>query len=162
MVESAHGPRDSESAAWAQTASGKLLVAGTVQGPSGLGLALLRLRADGDIDATFGDGGIVSLPSRMTPVSQSRWVEQQVAVQLDGRILVLTEVFRSAYGVIEAMELARLLPDGTLDRTFGLGAVVDHRLRASAQSTLSWMRSGTGASESVGMNLIYLTESRSA
>ena len=110
--------------AWARTNGGKLLAAGTVEGSSGLGLALLRLRADGDIDATFGEGGLVTLPSRMTPVSQSRWVQLQVAVQLDGRVLVLTEVLRGAYDVIEATELARLLPDGTPDQSFGRDGVV--------------------------------------
>lgn len=150
-------PAGFRSAAWAQTVGGELLAAGTVQGPSGLGLALLRLRANGDIDATFGDGGIVSLPSQMAPVPQSRWVEQQVAVQLDGRILVLTEVFRSAYGVIEAMELARLLPDGTPDRTFGLGGVVDMPQGIGAEYfVMDALRDGRVRIS--GDELIYLTE----
>ncbi|NJD31356.1 MAG: hypothetical protein FIB04_05665, partial [Gammaproteobacteria bacterium] len=110
---------------WARTRDGELLTAGTTVPPqSGLGLALVRLRADGDLDTTFGDGGILTLPSRMTPVSQLPWIEQQVVVQLDGKILVLTEALRGAYDVIEAMEIARLLPDGTPDRTFGLGGIV--------------------------------------
>jgi uncharacterized delta-60 repeat protein len=110
--------------AWARAQDGKLLTAGTVQGSSGVGHALVRLRADGDIDATFGDGGLVALPSQVLPSLNSGWIQHQVAVQLDGRILVLTKVLSGPYDVIEAMELVRLLPDGTPDRTFGLGGVV--------------------------------------
>jgi uncharacterized delta-60 repeat protein len=143
--------------AWAQTNGGTLLAAGTVQGSSGLGLALLRLRADGDIDATFGDGGLVTLPSRMTPVSQSRWVQLQVDVQLDARILVLTEVLRSAYDVIEALELARLLPDGTPDRTFGRDGVVTVDQGVGAEY-LVMHALRDGRIRIGGDRLIYLTE----
>jgi len=147
--------------AWARTQDGRLLTAGTTTPwPAGLGLALVRLRADGDVDSTFGDGGIVTLPSQMTPVSESRWVQQELAVQLDGRILVLTEVLRGAYDVIEAMELLRLMPDGTPDRAFGIGGVVT--IDPGGSEYLRMEALSDGRIRISGDRTIYLTEAGAA
>jgi uncharacterized delta-60 repeat protein len=146
---------------WARTRDGELLTAGKMApSASGIGLALVRLRADGDVDSTFGDGGIVTLPSQMTPVSESRWVQQEIALQLDGRILVLTQVLRGAYDVIEAMELLRLMPDGTPDRAFGIGGVVT--IDPGGSEYLHMEALSDGRIRISGDRTIYLTEAGAA
>jgi uncharacterized delta-60 repeat protein len=88
-------------------AGGGYLVAGTTTGPSARGLAVVRYRADGSVDATFGRDGqaFVSFDNYVTPIV--------MAVQPDGKILLAgTEM-----GGIAA--LVRLLPTGALDRDFG-------------------------------------------
>lgn len=110
--------------AWARTRQGGLLAAGILSGTEGPQLAVLRLRADGSIDTSFGTAGLARVPTSLGPVTQPRWIEQELVVQPDGSILVLTEVHRNAWDVIEEMELARLLPDGMADPSFGDGGIV--------------------------------------
>ena len=110
--------------AWARTRDGGLLAAGTLSNADTPQLAVLSLRSDGSIDAPFGTDGLARVPTSLGPVTQPRWIEQEVVVQPDGRILVLTEVHRNSYDVIEDVELARLLPDGAPDPSFGTGGIV--------------------------------------
>jgi len=110
--------------AWARTRQGGLLAAGTLPGTDSPQLAVLRLRADGSIDTSFGTDGLARIPTSLGPVTQPRWIEQELVVQPDGRILVLTEVHRNVWDLIEEMELARLLPEGIPDPSFGVGGVV--------------------------------------
>jgi uncharacterized delta-60 repeat protein len=110
--------------AWARTRDGGLLAAGTLPNADTPQLAVLSLRSDGSIDAPFGTDGLARVPTSLGPVTPPRWIEQEVVVQPDGRILVLTEVHRNSYDVIEDVELARLLPDGAPDPSFGTGGIV--------------------------------------
>ena len=110
--------------AWARTRDGGLLAAGTLPSADTPQLAVLRLRRDGSIDALFAADGLARVPTSLGPVAPPRWIEQEVVVQPEGRILVLTEVHRNSYDVIEDVELARLLPDGAPDSSFGTGGIV--------------------------------------
>jgi len=86
----------------------RILIAGTgLNGPA-TALFLVRLLPDGLVDLTFGTEGRTLLggPGGTT------WVVRGIAVQPDGKILVSG----SADGV---MAVARFLPDGTPDGTFG-------------------------------------------
>lgn len=95
---------------------GRFLVGGTV-GPSAFGyyFALMRFEADGTLDRTFGDEGLVLLDT------SGRGAIQALAVQPDGRIVVVGDSYvpDPKYDII----LARYLPDGKLDPTFGDGGV---------------------------------------
>jgi uncharacterized delta-60 repeat protein len=94
---------------------GKIVVAGQVQdGGAASHFLLARLRANGTLDPTFGDGGRARVtfgPNANAPLSMLR--------QPDGKILVAGET--SQIGVSGAYDaaFARFKPDGTLDRTFG-------------------------------------------
>ena len=86
-------------------ANGKIVVAGAV----GDALALARYNADGGLDETFGDGGVV-----VTAISAGP--EPSLALRVDGDIV--------AAGVLgDAFAVVRHFPDGTPDMSFGSGGV---------------------------------------
>ena len=90
---------------------GKVVVAGSASIAEDLDIVVVRFRADGEADPTFGDGGMVLLDSGRSDDATA------LAIQPDGRILV--------GGSLGADELiVRLLPDGTLDPSFGDGGVL--------------------------------------
>ncbi|HEX8146363.1 MAG TPA: Calx-beta domain-containing protein [Pyrinomonadaceae bacterium] len=113
----------------AAQADGKLVVVGgaeaPVQGPGASFVSdifVLRYKADGSLDTTFGSGGKVLIDFGDTADSPST-----VVVQADGKIVVVGIAFRFASdgsgGVLD-FALARLNADGTLDTTFGTGGKV--------------------------------------
>ncbi|MBK7469460.1 MAG: hypothetical protein IPI73_01360 [Betaproteobacteria bacterium] len=106
----------------AQLADGRLLLATYGDG----GLRLRRTTPDGAPDATFGNGGGIVYP----PLYGRPQVGYTVAVQDDGKILlgaattVITQLPLPQTFVYSDV-VARLLPDGSLDPSFGLqGGVV--------------------------------------
>jgi uncharacterized delta-60 repeat protein len=85
-------------------------------------LALIRLRRDGDLDPTFGRGGIVKSGVKL---GQFRW-----AIDVDltgsGRIVVAGPTPGSSpSGPGAGFRVARFLPDGGIDESFGGNGVVD-------------------------------------
>lgn len=88
----------------------------------GLGDGLLRLRANGSIDRSFGGDGRV--PLSFGEATPSRSGLNDVFVQPDGRILAISSRSREAKS---DFAVERLLPNGRLDRSFGVKglAVVD-------------------------------------
>lgn len=122
---------------------GKILAAGTTTslefstrirqfpippGPNGSNdIALARYNPDGSLDTTFGTGGLVR--TRVSEATAQRIYG--AALQPDGRIVVAGLV----YTVVPTSQLsttpedgqflvARYLPDGTLDASFGTGGFV--------------------------------------
>ena len=100
----------------ALTGDGHILVAGHTLG-AGLNLdfALARYTADGDLDTSFGTGGIVK-----TDFGGDDFAEN-LTVQPDGRIVV---VGRDTSATILDMAVVRYRDDGTLDTGFGAGGKV--------------------------------------
>jgi uncharacterized delta-60 repeat protein len=90
---------------------GRTLVAGT----SGIspGAVVLRFNADGSLDSTFGTGGVFRYEHE-TEIAIAR----RVVVQSDGKLLVLGYL-----QVATKLLLMRLLPNGTLDPTYGTGGI---------------------------------------
>lgn len=94
---------------------GKIVVAGwTLNGPlgptiDGLDFLLARFNADGSLDASFGDGGVVSrdLATEQFGSATSDFADD-VLVQPDGRI-----VAAASFGLV-----LRFLPDGRPDSSF--------------------------------------------
>lgn len=80
-------------------------------------MILVRYDSSGNLDSTFGSGGIVSPPLRLSSEGGGK-----VAIQSDGRILVLGEA-RDALGA-RYFAAWRFLPDGALDTTFGVNGWV--------------------------------------
>ena len=87
---------------------GKLVVVGSSGMPSRFAIA--RLLPDGSLDPGFGDGGTV-----LTPFSAPAGANGAV-LQPDGKLVVS--------GGGQDFALARYLPDGTLDASFGAGGTV--------------------------------------
>jgi uncharacterized delta-60 repeat protein len=94
--------------------NGRILVGGNY----GAQFLVARLTADGSFDPSFGQGGLVLLTLGLGYVSG-----QTLLVQPDGRIvLVATVGSPTATGLdsdVTAIVVARLLPNGDLDPTFG-------------------------------------------
>jgi uncharacterized delta-60 repeat protein len=99
-------------------ADGKVVVAaGDFNGTDG-DFALVRYNPDGSLDPTFGGDGRVTtdLGASDTP--------NAVAVQADGRIVVAGWLTTSIPDQQTTIAVARYLPDGRLDPTFGAGGTV--------------------------------------
>lgn len=79
----------------------------------------LCLAAAGDLDLTFGDGGLV-----ITDIDGSHTGAEDVAIQADGKILVAGDLGWD-------FALARYNPDGTLDTGFGADGQVTTDFGAS-------------------------------
>lgn len=95
---------------------GKIVVVG--HGYDHLGdFAVLRLERDGQLDASFGDGGKV-----LIEVGSGADVAYAVAIQEDGKI-VIAGSSASDEGDLD-FGLVRLLPNGDLDDSFGNGGKV--------------------------------------
>lgn len=116
--------------------NGRILVGGTY----GAQLLVARLTTGGELDPSFGQGGLVLLTLGLGWASAPT-----VLVQQDGRIVLMAAVGsptgRGLEDDVTAIGVARLLPDGDLDQSFGrllpgsygvpanrLGGQVTHRL----------------------------------
>ena len=91
---------------------GRLVIAGTAGGwPLESQFVVLRYLPDGSLDPSFGDDGVATADFGAEAKAYA------VAIQPDGRIVAAGEAE-------EAIGLARFLPDGTLDTSFGSGGLV--------------------------------------
>lgn len=93
---------------------GRLVVTGTADGPTHLGdFTLVRYKADGSLDPTFGSGGKVT-----TDFAGLHDEPNALVIQTDGRIVV---VGLSNIGSKAVFALARYNINGDLDAAFGVG-----------------------------------------
>ena len=101
------------------------------RGPDGVGgrvdtdFAFVRLTKDGALDPTFGSGGVtvVNTTAVANGVTENLVDSpRQAVVQPDGKVVVGSYASGSA-AVGTAVRLVRLLPNGTLDATFGSGGI---------------------------------------
>ncbi len=74
----------------------------------------LAQAAAGDLDPTFGVGGQL-----MTDIKRSTDLASAVAIQADGKLVVVGQSYRNNDFSSEDFVVARYNTDGTLDRTFG-------------------------------------------
>jgi uncharacterized delta-60 repeat protein len=103
---------DDQAFALARQPDGKLVAAGE----AGADFALARYNPDGTLDSSFGSGGVVT-----TDFAGSVDRVEALALQPDGKLVAGGQAFAGA-GLDFA--LARYLPDGTLDDSFGSGGKV--------------------------------------
>jgi uncharacterized delta-60 repeat protein len=89
---------------------GRVVVAGALADMKSV--MVLRLAADGSLDSSFGDGGVLRI------VGPS--IVDNVIVQPDGKVLLLTDDWTDYMKTT----LRRLNADGSLDSSFGDGGVV--------------------------------------
>jgi uncharacterized delta-60 repeat protein len=116
------GPYNDYASSVTMLASGKILVAGDfVVNPANTtdtDFSLMRLNADGTLDTSFGNGGIVNL----RPTGANDRI-QQTLEQADGKILVNGWVNGHGNNGGE-MIVARFNADGSVDGSFGAGGMV--------------------------------------
>ena len=79
----------------------------------------LAQAAAGDLDPTFGTAGMV-----MTDINRSTDIANAVAVQADGKLVVVGETYKHNDFSTEDFVVARYNTNGTLDTTFGSGGRV--------------------------------------
>lgn len=89
---------------------GKILL-----GSSGYG-AVVRLNADGSMDSTFGNGGIVRVEGTAWALTTQRFTSGTVTEE---RILAVLESTSATGGQNSDFLAMRLMPNGTLDTSFG-------------------------------------------
>ncbi len=77
------------------------------------------LAADGDLDPAFGTDGKV-----LTDFDHSTDIANAVAIQTDGKIVVVGTTYQNNDFSTEDFAIARYNPDGTLDKSFGAGGKV--------------------------------------
>src|SRR5213078_3530124 len=77
------------------------------------------LAVDGDLDPTFGTEGKV-----LTDFDHSTDIAHAVAIQADGKLIVVGTTYQDNDFSSEDFAVARYNPDGTLDKTFGAGGKV--------------------------------------
>jgi uncharacterized delta-60 repeat protein len=73
------------------------------------------LSAAGDLDPTFGVGGTL-----MTDINRSTDIANAVAIQADGKLVVIGETYKNNDFSTEDFVVTRYNADGTLDNTFGV------------------------------------------
>lgn len=102
-------------------ADGKIVVGGYAQTANAgdNAMAVARLLANGFLDSSFGSGGTVTVTFDVAGTTGA--IVRDLAIQPDGKI-VLAGVARTQLAPPNAdFAVVRLLPDGTLDPTFGTG-----------------------------------------
>ncbi len=96
---------------------GKIVAAGYSYYPTNDDFALVRYDVNGSLDSSFGTGGIVT-----TDVGGKQDIVYGVAIQSDGRIVVAG--YSRDVSLRYDFALARYLPNGDLDPSFGTGGKV--------------------------------------
>jgi uncharacterized delta-60 repeat protein len=108
--------------------NGEIVAVGVAQNPtnSGQEWALARYDTAGNLDSTFGSGGIVT--SSFTAGGDEIW---SAALQANGQIVVAG--FND--GSPQFMEIGRYNSDGSLDTTFGSGGLVSTPFASQSAAT---------------------------
>jgi uncharacterized delta-60 repeat protein len=101
---------------------GKIVIAGVSDGSGSKDFALARLGPNGTLDTNFGRGGRATGQMR----SLSADIIRSMAIQPDGRIVVAGVTYDDVVtaGPHGDFMVARYLPDGRPDLSFGLGGII--------------------------------------
>lgn len=113
------GIPSAEATAIAQLPDGRLLVAGYTNAGANYDPALAMYLPNGDLDPSFGEGGLVSVSLDVAAAIHT------LAVRPDGRILIAGSAAGSEDGNAIVLQF---LPDGTLDPDLGAMGYVTHSI----------------------------------
>ncbi len=108
---------------------GKIVAGGFVYEGNECDLALLRLTSNGNLDVSFGNGGVVttSFPNQIVGTFEGI---SSIAIQNDGRILAVGESSNAAV-------IVRYMHNGLLDDSFGLSGFVSTQYPGSITTSAS-------------------------
>ncbi len=93
------------------------------EGRTDLDWALMMFTADGQLDPTFATGGVLNLD-----VNGGNESPRQAVVQPDGKIVMSGYTRNTATPPVVVPSLVRVLPNGTLDTSFGTGGIAQAEL----------------------------------
>ncbi len=96
--------------------NGKIIVVGHVYTSISIDFSVLRYNADGSLDTTFSDDGIVNTNINNTSLAED------VKIQLDGKIVVVGSSFYSGFN--SYFVTVRYTTDGSLDTTFDTDGII--------------------------------------
>ncbi|MBK7472153.1 MAG: hypothetical protein IPI73_17630 [Betaproteobacteria bacterium] len=97
---------------------GKFVVGGSAYAGSAEGFGLVRLSADGTVDTSFGSNGTGIVSSAF---GSGGAYARKLLLQSDGKVIAIGFTNAGSSATFNAIALARYLPDGSLDTTFGAG-----------------------------------------
>jgi len=102
--------------------NGTIVGVGSAQGSAGSEFAIVRYKANGSLDTSFGTGGLVTSQFPLSPQNSTTESAGSLVIQPNGDLVVGGSIQQIGYkdGVVEAAVL-RLQPSGSLDKTFGSG-----------------------------------------
>jgi uncharacterized delta-60 repeat protein len=89
-------------------------------GAGGFDVALSRYLPDGTLDRSFGSGGIVLTNAGPHDSDDDA---QAIAIQANGKILIAGSAAPTAFRVDSDFMVARYHPDGSVDKSFGVGGI---------------------------------------
>lgn len=95
---------------------GKIVAGGSISNASNLDFGLARYNSDGTLDDSFNYNGIV-----VTSVGSDDDAVRALALQEDGKIIAAGY---TSNGLDKDLAMVRYLPDGSIDRDFGLDGIV--------------------------------------
>jgi uncharacterized delta-60 repeat protein len=135
VVTTRAGAGDSTASGASLQTDGRLVVGGS----SGQDAVLVRYMSDGTLDPSFGSGGIVK-----TAIGGTDSYLTSLALQNDGKVLVGGSAYDQASSTF-GYALARYMPDGSLDPSFGTGgeAIVTLGTSDAAAVALAIQTDGT-------------------
>ena len=110
---------------------GKVLVGGTSETDSQQALTFARLLPDGVLDHSFGDQGVVTTSEKGHDYF---YIARSLLLQPDGKIVAAGDS-SSTSGPGSGFGLARYLPDGSLDSSFGADGVLTTAFGADSAIT---------------------------
>jgi len=113
------GSQDASATATALQPDGKIVIAGYVSSGDDSDIALARVHPNGEPDLAFsGDG------QTTTPIGDGWERAYDVAIQPDGKIIVVGEDRPGGDGTAPHFVVVRYGSDGSLDESFGTGGIV--------------------------------------
>ncbi len=115
---------------------GKMIMTGASMGIGGtVSLGVSRLNPDGSFDNTFGTAGISLIG--LGPLTYQGGFEPEIVIQPDGKI-VICGFGEGGAGGDDDMMVCRLLPNGSLDPSFGTGGMFYADLAGGGQPDVAY------------------------
>lgn len=121
------GNRAAEAHGAAIQADGKIIVAGSCDLGFDSAVAICRLNPSGDLDTSFGDAGKV-----ISTIGAEHSEADAIALQPDGKIVIAGSAYDDAD--LQSVMVARFLPTGILDPSFGTNGFVITPLGTNSSS----------------------------
>ncbi|MGB6037321.1 MAG: hypothetical protein WBG42_13695 [Cryomorphaceae bacterium] len=115
----------------AQTADGKIVLAGSTTDYQSYDVLLMQLNSDGTPDADFGENGVV-VQKLSTPEANYEDFIYGLAIDANGNILISGDSHDEEY--LRRPIVARFTPTGELDTDFGLGGIATIPIVESSNS----------------------------